>query len=326
MNRNQQIIRTSVVGISANLFLAAFKVVAGWVAGSVAIVMDAINNLSDALSSVITIVGTKLSEKPADRNHPFGYGRVEYFSAIIISVIVFSTGILSLVESVKKIFHPTQPTYTAITLVIIIVAIVVKIVLGWYVKKQGVKLQSNALEASGADATFDAVVTLSTLVSAGIMLITNINLDGILGSIISLVIIKAGIEMIGAPVGQLLGKSISRDMMHNIMQDVKQFAGVLGVYDVILNYYGPNAIIGSLHVSVPESMTASVMNFLKSYPHIEQVHGYFHLEEKHTITFDVVPDDTIHDDNAFHFQLLQAIRKVYPEYIFDIYIDHIYCK
>ena len=366
MNRNQQIIRTSVVGISANLFLAAFKVVAGWVAGSVAIVMDAINNLSDALSSVITIVGTKLSEKPADRNHPFGYGRVEYFSAIIISVIVLSTGILSLMESVKKIFHPTQPTYTAITLVIIIVAIVVKIVLGWYVKKQGVKLQSNALEASGADATFDAVVTLSTLVSAGIMLITNINLDGILGSIISLVIIKAGIEMIGAPVGQLLGKSISRDMMHNIMQDVKQFAGVLGVYDVILNYYGPNAIIGSLHVSVPESMTArrihgltrsitkllydkyhiivtvgiyavsdhgkdgelqkSVMNFLKSYPHIEQVHGYFHLEEKHTITFDVVPDDTIHDDNAFHFQLLQAIRKVYPEYIFDIYIDHIYCK
>ena len=110
MNRNQQIIRTSVVGISANLFLAAFKAVAGWVAGSVAIVMDAINNLSDALSSVITIVGTKLSEKPADRNHPFGYGRVEYFSAIIISVIVLSTGILSLVESVKKIFHPTQPT------------------------------------------------------------------------------------------------------------------------------------------------------------------------------------------------------------------------
>ena len=100
MSRNQQIIRTSVVGIAANLFLAAFKAMAGWVAGSVAIIMDAVNNLSDALSSVITIVGTKLSEKPADREHPFGYGRVEYFSAIIISVIVLSTGILSLVESV----------------------------------------------------------------------------------------------------------------------------------------------------------------------------------------------------------------------------------
>ncbi len=137
MNRNQQIIRTSLVGIAANIFLAAFKAVAGWLAGSVAIVMDAVNNLSDALSSVITIVGTKLSEKPADRNHPFGYGRVEYFSAIIISVIVLSTGILSLVESVKKIFNPTHPSYTAVTLTIIIVAIVVKLVLGWYVKKQG---------------------------------------------------------------------------------------------------------------------------------------------------------------------------------------------
>ena len=366
MNRNQQIIRTSVVGIAANLFLAAFKAVAGWVAGSVAIVMDAVNNLSDALSSVITIVGTKLSEKPADRNHPFGYGRVEYFSAIIISVIVLSTGILSLVESVKKIFNPTNPSYTAVTLTIIIVAIVVKIVLGWYVKKQGVRLQSNALEASGADATFDAAVTLSTLVSAGIMLFTGVNLDGILGSIISLVIIKAGIDMIGAPVGQLLGKSIPKDMMHHIVQDVKQFAGVLGVYDVILNYYGPNAIIGSLHVSVPESMTAKrihgltrsitkllydkyhvivtvgiyavcdhgkeselqkgVMAFLKSYPHIEQVHGYFYLEEKRTVTFDVVPDDTVHDDNAFQFQLLQEIRKVYPNYIFSIVIDHIYSK
>ena len=133
MNRNKQIIRTSLVGIAANLFLAAFKAVAGWLAGSVAIIMDAVNNLSDALSSVITIVGTKLSEKPADRNHPFGYGRVEYFSAIIISVIVLSTGILSLVESVKKIFNPTNPSYTSVTLTIIIVAIVVKLVLGWYV-------------------------------------------------------------------------------------------------------------------------------------------------------------------------------------------------
>lgn len=366
MNRNQQIISTSVVGIAANLFLAAFKAMAGWVAGSVAIIMDAVNNLSDALSSVITIVGTKLSEKPADRDHPFGYGRVEYFSAIIISVIVLSTGILSLVESVGKIFHPTHPSYSTVTLTIIIVAIVVKLVLGWYVKKQGVALKSNALVASGADATFDAVVTLSTLISAGIMLLTGLNLDGILGAIISLVIIKAGIEMIGAPVGQLLGESISKEMMHNIKQDVKQIAGVMGVYDIILNYYGPNAIIGSLHISVPDTMTAArihgltrsitkllydkyhiivtvgiyavcttgkglelqkeVMDFLEHYPHVLQVHGYFYLEEKRTISFDIVPDDTVTDDNAFQWQLVQAIRKVYPNYIFNIVIDHIYSK
>ena len=131
--RSQAIIRTSIVGILANVLLASFKAIVGFIAGSVAIVMDAVNNLSDALSSVITIVGTKLSQKPADLDHPFGHGRVEYFSAIIISVIVLSAGVTSLIESVQKLFHPTQPAYTTATLVVIVVAILVKLALGSYV-------------------------------------------------------------------------------------------------------------------------------------------------------------------------------------------------
>ena len=123
MNRSQKIIRTSIIGIVANVLLAAFKAIVGVLANSVAIIMDAVNNLSDALSSVITIVGTKLSERPADREHPFGFGRVEYFSAIIIAVIVLSAGITSLIESVKKIFEPTEPEYTNVTLIVIVVAI-----------------------------------------------------------------------------------------------------------------------------------------------------------------------------------------------------------
>ena len=115
MNRSQKIIRTSIIGIVANVLLAAFKATVGILASSVAIVMDAVNNLSDALSSVITIIGTKLSERPADREHPFGFGRVEYFSAIIIAVLVLSAGITSLIESVKKIFNPTEPEYTTVT-------------------------------------------------------------------------------------------------------------------------------------------------------------------------------------------------------------------
>ena len=171
MDRNKQIIRTSVVGVAANVLLAAFKAVVGLMAGSVAVVMDALNNLSDVLSSVITIVGTKLSERPADHEHPFGHGRIEYFSAIIIAVIVLMAGIGALVESIRKIIEPTTPTYTAATLTVIVVAIVVKIVLGRYVKRQGERLKSDALIASGADALFDAMVTLATLVSAGIMLL-----------------------------------------------------------------------------------------------------------------------------------------------------------
>ena len=262
MDRNQKIIRVSWVGILANVLLAAFKAVVGLLSGAIAIVMDAVNNLSDALSSVITIVGTKLSERPADQKHPFGHGRVEYFSAIIISLIVITAGGTSLVESVKKIIHPTTPSYTTLTLVVIVVAILVKIVLGTYVKRQGKSLKSDALIASGADALFDAIVTLATLISAGIMLIWKVNLDGIFGTLISLVIIKAGAEMLASPVGELLGSRISPEFVAQLKKTALSFEQVHGVYDIIVNNYGPNVMIGSLHVSVPETLTAREIHLL----------------------------------------------------------------
>ena len=256
MTRSRQIIRTSVVGIITNVLLAGFKALVGLLAHSVAIVLDAVNNLSDALSSVITIIGTKLSVRPADKEHPFGYGRVEYFTAIIISSIVLTTGITSLVESVRKIINPTQPDYTTITLIVIIAAIVTKLVLGWYVRKQGQKLESDALIASGSDALFDAVITLATLISAGIMLIWNVSLDGYLGVLISVVIIKAGIEMLSSPITQLLGASVSAELTRQIKSEILEQEGVQGVYDIIVHGYGPNLSIGSLHISVPDTMDA----------------------------------------------------------------------
>ena len=262
MERNQKIIRVSIVGIAANVLLAAFKAAVGLVAGSIAIVMDAVNNLSDALSSVITIVGTKLSARPADREHPFGHGRVEYLTAIVIALIVSAAGVTSLVESVQKLFNPSVPSYSTVTLVVIIVAIAVKLVLGRYVKSQGEKLKSDALIASGADALFDAIVTLSTLVSAGIMLLWGVNLDGIIGTIISLVIIKAGLEMLASPIGELLGRRISPEFVSALKEKAMSFEEVNGVYDIIVNNYGPNVLIGSMHVSVPESMTARQIHLL----------------------------------------------------------------
>ncbi len=256
MDRSSQIIRTSWIGIIANVLLAAFKAVVGLLASSVAIVMDAVNNLSDALSSVITIVGTKLSQRPADRKHPFGFGRIEYFSAIIIAVIVLSAGITSLIESVKKIINPTTPTYTTTTLIVIIVAIVVKLVLGRYVKGQGEKLKSDALIASGSDALFDAIITLATLISAGVMLLWGISLDGILGALISLVIIKAGIEMLASPVNELLGAKISPELLSQIKREVNEHEEVHGVFDIIVHNYGPDVQIGSLHINVMDTMDA----------------------------------------------------------------------
>ncbi len=256
MDRSREIIRTSWIGIAANVLLAGFKAAVGLLASSVAIVMDAVNNLSDALSSIITIVGTKLSQRPPDRKHPFGFGRVEYFSAIIIAVIVLSAGITSLIESVKKIFNPSEPTYTTLTLVVIVVAIAVKLILGQYVKRKGEQLKSDALIASGSDALFDAVITLATLVSAGVMLLWGFSLDGILGALISLVIIKAGIEMLASPVNELLGTSISAELTSQIKKEVSEFDGVHGVYDLILHNYGPDIQIGSLHINVYDTMSA----------------------------------------------------------------------
>ena len=262
MDRNKRIIKVSTVGIATNVLLAVFKAAVGVMSGAIAIVMDAVNNLSDALSSVITIVGTRLSAKPADRQHPFGHGRVEYLTAIVIALIVATAGITSLVESVQKIFNPSVPSYSTVTLLVIIVAIVVKLFLGSYVKGEGRKLNSDALTASGADAIFDAIVTLSTLVSAGIMLLWGVNLDGIIGTLISVVIIKAGVEMLASPIGELLGRRISPEFVNQLKAKAMSFEEVNGVYDIIVNNYGPNVLIGSMHVSVPETMTARQIHLL----------------------------------------------------------------
>jgi len=256
VSRSSQIIRTSLVGIAANVLLAGFKAAAGILARSAAIVLDAVNNLSDALSSVITIVGTKLSQRHADRKHPFGFGRIEYFSALIISLIVLSAGVTSLIESIKKIINPTEPSYSAVTLIVVTVAIAVKLVLGRYVRRKGEQLKSDALIASGSDALFDAVITLATLVSAGIMLIWHVSLDGILGAIISVVIIKAGLDMISSPVNELLGTSIPAELTTQIKKEVSEIEGVHGVFDLVLHNYGSDVRIGSLHVNVYDDMTA----------------------------------------------------------------------
>lgn len=256
MDRSSQIIRTSLIGIAANVLLAGFKAAVGVIAGSVAIVMDAVNNLSDALSSVITIIGTKLSQRPADRKHPFGFGRIEYFSAIIIAILVLTAGITSFIESVKKVFNPAEPSYTTVTLIVIVVAIMVKLVLGQYVKHKGEQLKSDALIASGSDALFDAVITLTTLISAVVMLLWNVSLDGVLGVLISVIIVKAGIEMLASPINELLGTSIPAELTNEIKKEVSAFDGVHGVYDLILHNYGPDVKIGSLHINVLDTMSA----------------------------------------------------------------------
>ena len=255
-SREKKIIKTSIIGIIANVFLAGFKAVIGLMTNSIAIVLDAVNNISDAGSSLITIVGTKLAGKEPDKKHPFGYGRIEYLSAMIISVIVLYAGITSFVESVKQIISPETPDYNTISLVIVAVAVVVKIVLGRYVKSVGVKVNSSSLINSGEDATLDSFISASTLVAAGIFLIFHISLEAWLGAIISVIIIKSGIEMLRETISQILGERNSAELAKEIHDTVVSYPGVEGAYDLVLNNYGPDTWNGSIHIEVPDTYSA----------------------------------------------------------------------
>ena len=167
-NRQSVIVRTSIVGIVTNIALSLMKGIIGVLSNSIAVILDAINNLSDAVSSIITIVGAWFSAKKPDRNHPLGHGRVEYMSALIVSFIVLYAGATAAIESVKKIINPEPADYSVISLVIIGTAVVVKIILGTYFKRQGRKVNSTALVASGTDATFDAILSFSVFLSPGL--------------------------------------------------------------------------------------------------------------------------------------------------------------
>ena len=261
-SRESQIIKTSIIGIIANVFLAIFKSLVGIISNSIAIVLDAVNNLSDALSSIITIVGTKLAGKAPDKEHPYGHGRAEYLSAMLISVIILYAGTTSLVESIKKIITPEIPDYSKVSLLILIVAIVVKIVLGIYVQKVGKKVNSESLIDSGKDALMDSIISISTLVAAIIFLIFKVFLEAWLGAVISIVIIKSGIEMIKSTISQIIGERIENEVSTSIKKTVSDFDKVYGAYDLILNNYGPSTYLGSIHIEVADTMQASEIDEL----------------------------------------------------------------
>ncbi len=272
--RDAVIIRTSVIGIIANVLLAAFKAAVGLASNSIAIVMDAVNNISDAASSVITIVGTKLAGKEADKKHPFGYGRIEYLSAMIISLLVLYAGITAFTESVKKIIHPEIPDYGAVSLVIVAVAVLVKILLGRYVKSVGVKVNSDSLVNSGEDATLDSVISAATLVAALIYVLLGLSLEAWLGAIIALVIIKSGLEMLRDTLSKILGERADAELGREIKKAVMSYPQVSGAYDLVLHNYGPDHFNGSVHIEVPDTLSANDLDKLLRTITVDVYHKY----------------------------------------------------
>ena len=341
-SREKTIIRTSIIGIIANVFLAAFKAVIGIMTHSIAIVLDAVNNISDAGSSLITIVGTKLAGKEPDKKHPFGYGRIEYLSAII---------------------HPETPEYNTVSLIIVAVAVVVKILLGRYVKGIGEKVNSDSLVNSGEDATLDSVISASTLVAAGIFMILHISLEAWLGAIISVVIIKSGIEMLRDTISKILGEQNDPELARNIKNTVTSFPDVQGAYDLVLNNYGPDAWNGSIHIEVPDTYTADQLDLLLrriqmkvyrehkvaltaigvysvntrdaeviemkrrvrdivfSHPEVKQIHGFYLVKEDKAMRFDIVVSLAAKDRRAVYKAAVADVQKEFPDYTLHVAMD-----
>lgn len=255
-SRDSVIVRTSILGIVANVLLAAFKAVVGLLSNSIAVVLDAVNNLSDALSSVITIVGTKLAGRSPDKKHPLGHGRIEYLSELIIAAIVLYAGLTSLIESIKKIITPEDPDYSLVSLIVIAAAVLVKILLGTYVKRTGERVNSGSLTASGKDALFDAILSASVLASAVIFLLTGLSLEAFVGVVISVFIVKSGIEIALDTLNEILGKRVEKEYLDELRKTICEEEEVTGAFDLILHNYGPEKFYGSVHVEVPSTMTA----------------------------------------------------------------------
>ena len=359
MSRQAKIVKTSIIGIIVNLILVVFKAIVGIVTNSIAITLDAVNNLTDALSSIITIIGAKLTGKAPDKNHPYGYGRIEYFSSVIIAAIVLWAGITAFTESWPKIFTPDVTNYTTVSLVVIAVAVVVKFVLGQYVKRIGEDINSQALVASGSDAFFDAILSLSTLIAAIISIFFHISLEGILGVIISLVIIKASIDMLRETLDSMIGARADSNLSRKIKESICEFPEVYGAYDLSLHNYGPDDIQGSVHVEVDDNLTTfeihdltrkisykifkefsiiltvgiyaknekfsdvrnELYNIISKYEEVLEVHGFLGYEKEKLITFDIIVDFDA-DRDKIKDKILNEIKEKYPEFNYIMIDDY----
>ena len=254
--RKKAIVRTSIIGVLANFLLTAFKALVGILSNSIAIILDAVNNLSDMMSSIVTLVGVHIGDKAPDKKHPMGHGRYEYLSTAIIAVIIMYIGVTAFIESIKKIISPDEANYTSVTFVIVSVAIIVKILVGIYFRKVGKRVDSDSLRASGTDALFDSIVSTATLVAAIIFLTTGVAIEAYLAAAISLLIVYSGYKMLRGIFSVIIGERADPELSKQIKTEIKSLKGVEGAFDLILHDYGPNMTFMSVNIEVEETISA----------------------------------------------------------------------
>lgn len=328
MNREKTIVRTSIIGIIANIILVIFKATIGLIANSIAIINDALNNLTDAMSSTITIIGTKLSNKRNDKKHPFGYGRIEYITSSLIGVIILFAGSTAIYESIKALIdyfkNDIKPEYNYISLIIIAVAIIIKIFIGIFFRKQGKKVESDALIASGTDALGDSILSLATLIGAIFIYKFGWYVEGYLGIIIGLFIIKSGCEVMKDSISSIIGERFDASETKKILNDINSIEGVKGTFDLIINSYGHNKYIGSAHILVDANLKASEIQTIQ-----RNINKMMYINHHTIMTIGIYTDYTETEDSkkilAYINEIVNKNKNILQVHGFYIYQKEKYC-
>jgi len=263
MSRTNKIIKASGWGIAGNVLISAFKFVVGFASNSSAIVLDGLNSLKDALAFAITLVGIKLADKEPDRNHPFGYGRVEFLATLAIEIFILFAGISSARFSILRIFYPVPKDYHTLGLIIIAVAAIVQIGAGLYTKRKGKELGSEALAMSGGDATDASILSFATLAAALIYVFSGVSIEPFVALAIAIYIIRGGVKSMLGTLSTLLGKRISAEEASAVKKSIMSFPEVEGVFDLVIHNYGNDRSIASAHVEVPDVLTAAWIDNLQ---------------------------------------------------------------
>lgn len=315
-NYNNPSVRTSygklsgIVGIISNLFLCIIKILTGVLIGSFSYIADGINNLSDAGSSIITLIGFKLASEPADADHPFGHQRVEYLTGLIVSFIIIAIGLLLMKSSIESIINPGDgASFSIISVIILAVSILIKCLQSLFYRKVGKLINSTAVLATSIDSLNDCISTGAVLIASIISLLTDLQLDGWMGCVVSIFILVSGYKLVKEAMSPLIGEKPSKELVDDIVKKILDYPKVLGIHDLVIHSYGPGKIFATIHVEVD-----SEENILVIHDQIDNIENDFREKMGINLVIHMDPIDT-KDENTQElreeaFRILQSIDPV----------------
>ncbi len=283
----------SIVGIIANAVLSISKIAVGTIFNSISITADGVNNLSDAGSSVVTLIGFKISSKPADKDHPFGHARIEYLTGLAVGVIIILLGVELIKSSIEKIMHPKQLNFSWSMVFVLVLSIIIKLWLSYFNYKVGEKISSSTVKASAADSRNDVIATSAVLVSVFIAKLTGYTIDGFMGLLVALFILYSGISILKEILNPLLGEMPDPDFIESIENKILSYEGIINIHDLVVHNYGPNRYFATVHAEVDANE-----DIMKSHDMIDNIERDFAKDLDINLVIHL--DPTITDDKEIN--------------------------